>query len=129
MKQRHKQLAALLVLVAALAGLVVLLVLPGFQTPYVAVDELKSQAADLAGQDVRLAGVVAAAPQVDTDGAATFPVEARGQSVEVVYRGALPPNLAVGVEALLDGRLDATGRFHADRVYTRCSSRERQKLQ
>jgi cytochrome c-type biogenesis protein CcmE len=127
-QQKWKNTVAVAILLGGLAGLVALLVLPGLATRYVAVDELLAGKAEFTGRAVRLAGSLAARPELQADGGVALQLEARGQAVRVIYRGAVPPNLDPGRDVLADGKLGPDGLFRADRLYTRCSSREQAKL-
>ena len=49
-------------------------------------------------------------------------------ALPVSYEGPVPDNFAEDVEVVVDGRLDTSGLFQADKLMTRCESKYRAKL-
>ncbi len=119
--------AALGLLILSLGGLAAFLI-TGSVVRYVPVDELARRAGAWTGKPVRLAGILDGPVETQVEGSHRLTLRAGGRSVEVLYRGPLPATLEQGREVLLDGSLDAKGRFRAHRLLTRCASRYRGKL-
>jgi len=59
----------------------------------------------------------------------TFTLTGQTAALAVSYKGAVPDNFAEGVELLVEGRLEPTGIFQADKLITRCESKYRKRLQ
>ncbi len=97
---------------------------------YLTADECRAESASLMGRRLRVSGRIAAGTlAVDRDRSrASFALEANGANLKVVCSGALPDNLAEGIAVLVEGRLDAAGLLHGDKVLTRCASKYESRL-
>ena len=70
-----------------------------------------------AGQRFRLGGLVAEGSVRRGEGAAVeFAVTDTVKTISVVYRGVLPDLFREGQGVVTEGRLDSSGKFHADTV-------------
>lgn len=119
----------MLVGLAAIALVIFLIVRATILTSmyYMTVEEFAARQDTLAGQRVRLNGFVvpdseqwnATATRLD------FQLyEAEGGTVlPVVYHGPRPDNFRPGTSAIVEGSLDADGRFVADSLLLKCPSR------
>jgi len=92
---------------------------------YLAVDECLAQARALSGSRMRVSGKVAAdSLQVAAaERQVRFAMAGSRGDLAVVYVGSPPDNLAEGMDVVVEGRLDASGRFQADKLLTRCASK------
>ena len=118
-----------LVGLAAIALVIFLIVRATVQTSmyYLTVEEFAARQDTLAGQRVRLNGLVvpdseqwnATATRLDFQ---LYEVEG-GAVLPVVYHGPRPDNFRPGTSAIVEGSLDADGRFVADSLLLKCPSR------
>ena len=58
----------------------------------------------------------------------TFTLAGSENELTVHYGGSVPDNFAEGREVVIEGRLDTTGIFQADRLMTRCESKYKVKV-
>jgi cytochrome c-type biogenesis protein CcmE len=92
---------------------------------YVTADECVDEAATLAHQRVRVSGRVEPGslhitPDRSQD---RFALAGTSHSLRAVCPCLIPDNLAEGMEVVVEGRLDASGRLHGEKVLTRCASK------
>lgn len=94
-------------------------------TYYYEVGELLEQADTIAGQTVRVSGIVA--PDVEKSGLEIrfVIVDNTGldASLTVVHSGAVPDTFEVGSQVVVEGEYDGSGLFQAESILTKCSSR------
>lgn len=92
---------------------------------YFVVDELAGQAGRIGNARVRVSGRVLGGSLTVSDNRrnATFVLRGSQAELPVIASGTIPDNLAEGMEAVVEGSLQADGRIHADRVITRCASK------
>ena len=119
----------MLVGLAAIALIIFLIVRATVLTSmyYMTVEEFAARQDTLAGQRVRLNGLVvpdseqwnATATRLDFQ---LYEVEG-GTVLPVVYHGPRPDNFRPGTSAIIEGSLDADGRFVADSLLLKCPSR------
>ncbi len=92
---------------------------------YYEVGELLEKADTIAGQTVRVSGIVA--PDVEKSGLEMrfTVVDNTGldASLMVVYSGAVPDTFEVGSQVVVEGEYDGGGFFQAESILTKCSSR------
>ncbi len=92
---------------------------------YLTVDECLADAESLVGQRVRVSGKVAAeslhvaANRKEAD----FLLPGAKGNLHVICAGPLPDNLAENTDVVVEGHLEETGFFRADKVLTRCASK------
>jgi cytochrome c-type biogenesis protein CcmE len=114
-KQRRAAFITLSVAVLSLAVFLVLLALRDsvvfFHTP----SEVVAKHIP-AGRPFRLGGLVAEGSVKRTSVAVEFAVTDRVRTIPVLYRGILPDLFREGQGVVAEGRLDAAGLFHAERV-------------
>ncbi len=99
----------------------------GFQrsaTYYYAVSELvKPGGASYTG-NVKVNGQVApGSVQQDSARSLRFTLTEGGQSLPVIYEGAVPDAFKAGVDVVVEGRLNPTGVFQANAILTKCPSK------
>jgi cytochrome c-type biogenesis protein CcmE len=92
---------------------------------YFVVDELVGQAERIGNARLRVSGCVAGGSLTISENRrnATFVLRGSQSELPVVASGAMPDNLAEGMEIVVEGNLQGDGRIHADRVITRCASK------
>jgi cytochrome c-type biogenesis protein CcmE len=92
---------------------------------YLTVDECLAERAALFGKRIRVNGTVAPSSLSISEGrtAATFSLKGGAGTLGVDCRGPLPDNLAEGMQVVVEGELDATGRIRSEQVLTRCASK------
>ncbi len=93
-------------------------------TYYYDVSELLRPGNSVSGADVRVNGQVAAGSVVQ-DGARSlsFTLTEGGQSLPVVYQGAVPDAFKAGIDVVVEGRLGPSGVFQAKAILTKCPSK------
>ncbi len=119
------------VVVAAVLALGALgyLVFTGMQDTmvfYYTVSEVVAEAGEFEGTPLRIAGkVVPGSIEVSTSNHLdrTFVIHEGGQQIPVEYHGVVPDTLVDDAEAVVEGRLDADGVFHATFVMAKCPSK------
>ena len=92
---------------------------------YLTVDECAARAASLAGQRIRVSGMVSAGTlRVAAHGKqADFSLQGTSTRLPVVCAGTVPANLAEDIEVVVEGRLDDSGTLRGDKLLTRCASK------
>ena len=92
---------------------------------YLTVDECVADAAAIAQDRMRVSGTVATdSLRIAADRRqASFILEGQKARLNVLRSGPLPDNLAEGIDVVVQGRLDASGRLRADKILTRCASK------
>ncbi len=101
----------------------------GATTYYYTVNEVKSQGSALYGQNIRIAGEVVpgSIEPVQTGRTAIQFVladtENTSQRLPVFYQGAVPDTFKEGNQAVVEGRLDASGLFTAGQIIVKCPSK------
>jgi cytochrome c-type biogenesis protein CcmE len=123
--QRRQVLIAAIIVSIALGYLMV----SGMQDTmvfYYTVSEVASQRSDLEGEPLRVAGKVVAgtieissADHLDR----SFVIHEGGERMTVVYRGVTPDTLVDDSDAVVEGRLETDGTFHATMVMAKCPSK------
>ena len=91
---------------------------------YLQVDEFLADS-KYRDQRVRLSGKVVQDGMVINAGQLTASFSLSGQRgrVPVVYKGTIPEMFEPGCEAVVEGKLDHAGVFHADVLMTKCASK------
>lgn len=59
----------------------------------------------------------------------TFTLTGEKTEIPVSYSKTVPDNFTEGIEVVLDGRLDPSGNFKAEKLMTRCESKYKAKLE
>ena len=100
----------------------------GFQgsaTYYYTVSELLDQGSSIYGENVRVNGQVApgSIEQEPGDFIMRFNMIEGGQSLPVVYQGAVPDTFKVGNEVVVEGYLNSTSIFQANTILVKCPSK------
>ncbi|MEE9400014.1 MAG: cytochrome c maturation protein CcmE [Dehalococcoidales bacterium] len=100
----------------------------GFQssaTYYYTVSELKDQGSSVYGENVRIKGEVApgSVEQENVGGTLKFTIIDGEESLPVAYDGVVPDTFKVGVEVVVEGKLDSGGTFQAYTLMPKCPSR------
>jgi cytochrome c-type biogenesis protein CcmE len=92
---------------------------------YLTVEECLAGKASLPGKRIRVNGTVAPSTLSIAEGrkAATFSLKGTEHAVSVVCAGPLPDNLAEGMQVVVEGELETTGRLRGEHVLTRCASK------
>ena len=92
---------------------------------YVTTDECLANPAEFSGSRVRVSGLLAPGSLRVTAGRtqAEFSLQGKTGLLDVICRGPLPDNLAEATEVVVEGRVDASGVVHGDKVLTRCASK------
>jgi len=97
---------------------------------YYSVDEFAARQAEVGQFKLRLAGRVKPG-SVDRDlekAQLSFVLAGSHAELPVVYAKGVPDNFDEGKEVLVDGRVDAQGRFAAEKLMTQCESKYKAKL-
>ena len=100
----------------------------GFQssaTYYYTVSELVVQGDSVYGESVRVKGQVASG-SVEHDFASRnlkFAIAEGEKSLPVVYQGVVPDTFKVGVDVIVEGKLNSDGIFQAHTLMPQCPSR------
>ena len=112
-----------------IAGLLLCLALActGLQgcTYYHTISEIKQQGDSAYGQDVRVAGTVAA-DSVQRDAVQLilrFTIDDGQQDLPVVYEGIVPDAFSAGGDVVVEGELGPDGVFQASELLVRCPSK------
>lgn len=101
----------------------------GAATYYYTVSEVIGQGSALYGQNIRIAGEVvpgSVEPVKIGRTAIRFTLsdmKNAGERLSVSYQGAVPDAFKEGNEAVVEGRLDATGLFNAAQIIVKCPSK------
>jgi cytochrome c-type biogenesis protein CcmE len=92
---------------------------------YVMVDEGVANAAELAGQRLRVNGRVAPhSLQISEDRLqANFVLLGNHDHLNVTCSGPLPDNFKENMDVVVEGTLDRRGHLHGDKLMTRCASK------
>jgi cytochrome c-type biogenesis protein CcmE len=92
---------------------------------YVTADECAARLSEFTGCRLRVSGGVAPGSlQIHADRSqAAFTLIGRDSSLPVICRGLLPDNFAEGAEVVVEGRIEADGVLHGDKVLTKCASK------
>ena len=97
----------------------------GSVTYYYEVSELLEKADTLSNQTIRVSGNVA--DDVDRQGLemsfTILDISNNGDSLPVVYSGAVPDTFKVGNQVVLEGEYTAAGIFEADVIIMKCGSK------
>lgn len=103
----------------------------GMQKGWVYTLNVDSYLADAkyATERVRLNGIVQEKDLVIQKSSmqARFVIKGDTAELTVAYRGVIPDMLKPGVEALVEGKRDASGVFQADSLMTKCASKYEEK--
>jgi cytochrome c-type biogenesis protein CcmE len=112
-------------LVAVAIGYLGFMGFQGSATYYYKVSELFEQENLDYEQSLRVNGQVAPGSIEREQGGLTtrFAVVEGGQSLPVVYRGALPDTFKEEADVVVEGRLDPSGVFQADSIMMKCPSK------
>jgi cytochrome c-type biogenesis protein CcmE len=124
MGSKPKLLAGAAVITAVIAYLVYLGATSDFKY-YLLVDECAAQADRLQGKRLRVSGTVGAGSLkiAEDRRSASFVLNGKEHRLAVRCSGALPDNLAEGIEVVVEGSLGPGGGLLGDRVITRCASK------
>ncbi len=127
---KPKIIIGVVIIVAALAYLLV----SGFKDSsvyYMTVSEVLSKKSQVQGQGVRVSGYVNPAT-IDWDAVnirVSFTMVEGSDSLRVHYDGVKPDQLADAQQVLAEGKLDADGTFHANKLLLKCPSKYEAKLE
>ncbi len=58
----------------------------------------------------------------------TFTLAGASSEIPVSFTGTIPDNFAEDIEVVVEGRLDTSGSFQADRLMTKCESKYKAKV-
>jgi cytochrome c-type biogenesis protein CcmE len=58
----------------------------------------------------------------------TFTLAGASSEITVSFAGTIPDNFAENIEVVVEGRLDTSGSFQADRLMTKCESKYKAKV-
>lgn len=99
---------------------------------YLTVSELAAQKDSLKHQSLRVSGeVVNGSVEQNTDSGtlrfAIIDVEKKGDRLPVVYHGIVPNTFKAGRQVVVEGRLDDSGVFQANKILTKCPSKYKPK--
>ncbi len=94
-------------------------------TYYYTVSELLAQGNPTKDGNVRVNGQVApgSVEQTAAGRVISFTLTEGGQSLPVVYQGAVPDAFKAGVGIVIEGHLNSTGVFQASAILTKCPSK------
>lgn len=120
------------VVLAIAMGALVYNSVAGSSVYYYSVKEFRSQPDSLAGQDVRVNGIVTSAP-IEWDAQArttrfTLQDKQSQDTLVVVYRGSVPDAFKVDTDVVVRGKLTSQGVFEANQLEARCASKYTPKL-
>jgi len=92
---------------------------------YLTVDECLADTTVQPGDRIRVNGKVAPGSlQIAAGrGQADFALQGTEAELSVTCSGPLPDNLAEGIDVVVEGRLEDSGRLRGDKVLTRCASK------
>ncbi len=127
---KPKIIIGVVIIVAALVYLLV----SGFKDSsvyYMTVSEVLSKKSQIQGQGVRVSGYVNPAT-IDWDAKnirVRFTMVEGSDSLRVYYDGVKPDQLADAQQVLAEGKLDADGTFHANKLLLKCPSKYEAKLE
>ncbi len=123
MLRERKFLIGGLIIVLAISFLGVV----GFQrsaTYYFTVSELLTQGKIVPNDNVRVNGqVVPGSVEQAAGRLLKFTITEGGQSLPVVYQGAVPDTFKAGIDIVVEGHLNSTGVFQANAMLTKCPSK------
>lgn len=117
-------LVAGLVVAATVIGFVVVDGM-GSETYFYTADEAVAQGAELAGQTVRIKGIVEPGTVIGKDGelGRVFRVAEKGKSIQVTYDKAMPDTFDENMEVVVSGKVGDDMIVVADEVLVKCPSR------
>jgi len=121
---RKKFVIGSFVIIATLVGLAYV----GYtqsKTYYHTISEVSTMHGTVLQQRMRVSGNVKANSIQRLDGRVDFVLEEEGKTMPVSYTGRdpLPDTFKDGAQALVEGRLEPTGRFEAEEVQAKCASK------
>jgi cytochrome c-type biogenesis protein CcmE len=95
------------------------------KTYYHTISELSTLDGMAAHQRLRVSGNVQSGSIAHLTGETDFVLEEQGKTLKVAYTGRdpLPDTFKDGAQALVEGRLEADGRFQAEQVQAKCASK------
>lgn len=120
--------------VVIIVAVLVYLLVSGFKDSsvyYMTVSEVLSKKSQIQGQGVRVSGYVNPAT-IDWDAKnirVRFTMVEGSDSLRVYYDGVKPDQLADAQQVLAEGKLDADGTFHANKLLLKCPSKYEAKLE
>jgi cytochrome c-type biogenesis protein CcmE len=97
---------------------------------YYSVDEFSAHSWAVKNNSLRIAGRVKQGSVVRDlqKMKLTFTLAGSKSEVPVWYEGSIPDNFAEDIEVVVEGRLDISGVFQADRLMTKCESKYKAKV-
>ena len=98
---------------------------------YYSVDEFSANTAAVRNTSLRVAGRVKEGT-VARDlqkMLLTFTLAGASSEIPVSFAGTIPDNFAEDIEVVVEGRLDTSGSFQADRLMTKCESKYKAKVE
>ena len=97
---------------------------------YYSVDDFVAQSSIAQNHSLRIAGKVEKGSiKHDLQNMnLTFKMSGSEITVPVSYNGVVPDNFAEDIEVVVQGRLDTSGVFQADKLMTRCESKYKAKV-
>tara|TARA_B100001971_G_C17881957_1_gene378567 strand:+ start:44 stop:430 length:387 start_codon:yes stop_codon:yes gene_type:complete len=100
----------------------------GFQssaTYYYTVGELTGQGNSIYGETIRVEGQVApgSVEQKEIGRKLVFTIVEGEKSLPVVYQGVVPDTFKVGIEVVVEGKINSEGIFQAHTLMTKCPSK------
>lgn len=95
------------------------------ETYFYEVDQALAVGEDLPGRTVRIKGIVEQGSIIGNDGELTreFRIAEKGQSLDVIYHGAMPDTFAEDMEVVITGTVNDKMVLVADEVLVKCPSR------
>ena len=124
MNARKKFVIGSFVIVVTLIGLAYV----GYtqsKTYYHTISEVSTMHGSVLQQRMRVSGNVRTGSIAHRDGRVEFVLEEEGKTMPVNYTGRdpLPDTFKDGSQALVEGKLDPSGRFEAEEVQAKCASK------
>jgi len=97
---------------------------------YYSVDDFSARSSAVKNHSLRIAGRVKQGSVVRDlqKMSLNFTLAGSENELMVHYEGSVPDNFAEGREVVVEGRLDTTGIFQADRLMTKCESKYKAKV-
>ena len=131
---KTKVLAKILIGIVVIGGGISYLMVQAIQSSssyYYSVDDFIGGSDVVKSSSLRLAGKVKdGSVQRDIEKMLlTFTLTGEEAEIPVSYSKTVPDNFADGIEVVVDGRLDPSGNFQAEKLMTRCESKYKAKLE
>jgi cytochrome c-type biogenesis protein CcmE len=127
MKKKTKVLVGIAVIVVAM-GVLLALSLSRSQTYFMTLEELLSKPAT-ADRQLRVSGkIVGSTVSFDQESVTLkFEITDGKRRLPISYQGVKPSSFEDGNEAIVEGKIDSAGVFHAEKLMTKCPSKYESK--